>query len=86
MSKYLPNDMTKWNPFNDNHLFNPKDLKRAKLDWRDKLRVLFKPMLVMIADGGVYYYKVSGGQYYFFKYVSHDGKTVKEPESNWSYL
>lgn len=82
MSKFIPNDMTKWNPFYSNHLFSTKDLQRAKLTWGDKLKVLLWPMKVMLADGGAYYYKVKGGTYYFFKYVSHDGKTIETPEND----
>jgi hypothetical protein len=82
MSKFLPSDMKKWNPFYSNHLFNPKDLQRAKLTWGDKLKVLFCPMKVMVGESGAYFYKVRGGKCYLFKYISHDGKTIKQPESD----
>jgi len=57
------------NPFYHNYVFQPPDIDRRKLTWSDKLRVLFKPMLVQLTEDGIVYYKRDGsGRIYLFKY------------------
>lgn len=70
----------KLNPFNDNHLFNKKDIERAKLTKRDRLACIFHPMQVMIQPEGVYFFKTRRGQYYYYKF--EPPKPLTETEGN----
>lgn len=55
------------NPFYSNHVFSMADMARNRITWRDKLRLIFHPMLCQINDGYVFYFKITKrGEYYLF--------------------
>ena len=67
--------MNEDNPFYSNYLFSAKDLNRIPLDWTDKLRLIFRPMLCQqTSDGYIAYFKVgSNATYYLYRMEEIDG-------------
>jgi len=43
------------------------DMKRYRLTWQDRLRIIFHPTYVQIVEGYAFHYKMVGGKYYFLK-------------------
>lgn len=62
--------MNRDNPFYHNYLFTKEDLQKinTKFTFRDKLRLLFKPMYVQINDGYVFFFKQIDNEYFLYKY------------------
>ena len=56
------------NPFYRNHVFNGGDARRIQINWRDKLRVLFRPMYIQLSEGHEVHYKtLADGRIFIFK-------------------
>lgn len=62
------------NPFYRNYIFNGGDTHRIQLNGMDKLRVLFRPMYIQLAEGFEVHYKtLADGRIFIFKIKPYKG-------------